>query len=86
MAARMLVPLTGRPGPLKRLQSAPVCDLQARDPILFYDDVELYASDLDDHGAVQVAVKARDVQRLPNRTPAGLAWLSKVVIWALLLR
>lgn len=32
---------------------------QARDPILFYDEVELYASDLDDHGAVQMAVKAR---------------------------
>lgn len=33
--------------------------LQARDPILFYDDVELYASDLDDSGAAQMSVKVR---------------------------
>jgi hypothetical protein len=30
---------------------------QARDPILFYDEVELYGSDLDDNGAAQLALK-----------------------------
>ena len=33
--------------------------LMARDPILFYDEVELYASDLDDNGAAQLSLKVR---------------------------
>lgn len=37
--------------------------LMARDPILFYDEVELYASELDDTGAVRYAVKVRVMPR-----------------------
>lgn len=33
--------------------------LLARDPILFYDEVLLYESELDDNGASQLCVKAR---------------------------
>ena len=32
--------------------------VRARDPILFYDDVLLYESELDDHGCAQLSVKA----------------------------
>ena len=31
--------------------------LTSRDPILFYDDVPLYESELDDNGASQLSVK-----------------------------
>ena len=31
--------------------------LMARDPILFFDEVPLYESELDDNGASQLAVK-----------------------------
>lgn len=37
--------------------------LLARDPILFYDEVELYSSELDDTGAVNCSVKVRVMPR-----------------------
>jgi hypothetical protein len=33
--------------------------LTARDPILYFDELPLYESELDDHGAARIAVKAR---------------------------
>ncbi len=35
--------------------------LLARDPILFFDELTLYESELDDNGAMSLAVKARIV-------------------------
>lgn len=42
--------------------------LLARDPILFYDEVLLYESELDDNGASQLCVKARPLSvALPDK-------------------
>ena len=38
--------------------------LMARDPILFYDEVPLYESELDDNGVASLSVKVRLVQHL----------------------
>ena len=35
--------------------------LMARDPILFWDEIPLYESELDDNGVSQLRVKARDL-------------------------
>ena len=40
----------------EQLNRAP---LLARDPILFYDEVPLYESELDDNGVARLSVKAR---------------------------
>jgi len=40
----------------EQLNRAP---LLARDPILYYDEVPLYESELDDNGVSQLSVKAR---------------------------
>lgn len=37
--------------------------LMARDPILYYDEVPLYESELDDNGASQLSVKVRTSRR-----------------------
>lgn len=46
--------------------------LMERDPILFYDEVPLYESDLDDNGAVQLTVKLRVMPK---------CWLVLVRFW-----
>ena len=50
--------------------------LLARDPILFYDEVLLYESELDDNGASQLCVKARSLylSLCRIRLASGIAW------------
>ena len=43
--------------------------LMARDPILFYDDVPLYESELDDNGASQLSVKVGHLSNVPISPP-----------------
>ena len=46
--------------------------LMARDPILFFDELTLYESELDDNGAMSLTVKARSVSATHARESAQL--------------
>ncbi len=41
--------------------------LMARDPILFYDEIPLYESELDDNGVSQLLVKVPSLSFAPSQ-------------------
>ena len=53
--------------------------LMARDPILFYDEIPLYESELDDNGASQLLVKVSSIcsSAPPGQVPIMFATVCK---------
>ena len=50
--------------------------LTARDPILFFDEVPLYESELDDNGVSQLRVKVRHQSLACNVMHQSLSWFN----------